>query len=288
MGFRGFSVNSAIAMFQRALNMASRFLGAVATLGSLILAGSDEGWAVHASVQRESDVPVLVELFTSEGCSSCPPADEVLIRLDEQQPVTGVQVVVVSEHVDYWNGLGWRDPFSSVNYTQRQDEFRKALGEPASYTPQMVVDGRTALVGSLRAEVHEAIAVAAGRRKTVLQLQVSGPESREEVTVEVEVADLPRLSDGQTVELWFVVTESGLTSNVSRGENARRRLRHAAVARRFELVETLPAVLPVRYHATITVAIDPTWDRHRLRGVAFLQEAVSRAVVGVAQISLIP
>ena len=280
-------MNSAIAMFQRASNIASCFLGVIATLGSLMLAGSDEGWVVHASAQREPDVPVLVELFTSEGCASCPLADEVLIRLDEQQPVAGVQVIVVSEHVDYWNGLGWRDPFSSVKYTERQDEFRKALDEPASYTPQMVVDGRSALVGSLRAGAYEAIAVAARRRKTALQLQVSG-QSREEVTVQVEVADLPRLSDGQAVELWFVVTESGLTSNVSRGENARRRLRHAAVARRFELVGTLPAVLPVRYHATITVAIDRTWDRDRLRGVAFLQEAVSRAVVGVAQISLTP
>src|SRR5215468_246613 len=85
-------------------------------------------------------VPVIVELFTSEGCSSCPPADEALRRLASTQPVPGVEIVAMSEHVDYWNSLGWTDPFSSSQFSQRQDEYGKAFGLDGSYTPQMVVD----------------------------------------------------------------------------------------------------------------------------------------------------
>src|SRR5438128_11127648 len=96
----------------------------------------------------DGHVPVLVELFTSEGCSSCPPADAVLARLVREQPVQGVEILALSEHVDYWDSLGWQEPYSNRIFTDRQQTYSSQLRRGNIYTPQAVVDGPAAVLGS--------------------------------------------------------------------------------------------------------------------------------------------
>ena len=121
-----------------------------------------------AGAPAKAAVPVVIELFTSEGCSSCPPADDVLATLVREQPLRGVQIIGLGEHVDYWDRLGWRDQFSSALFTARQNEYaQRAFHADSIYTPQLIVNGETQVVGSDAKKVKQAIAKAAERPASV-------------------------------------------------------------------------------------------------------------------------
>ena len=137
-------------------------VAALAVIGLGILSYE---WPKPVAAAGGEPVPVLVELFTSEGCSSCPPADALLAKLDAAQPVAGARVIVLSEHVTYWNSLGWRDPFSSDAMTERQHQYADRFGLSDVYTPQAVVDGAAELVGSDGRAMLQAITKAAATAK---------------------------------------------------------------------------------------------------------------------------
>jgi hypothetical protein len=182
--------------------------------------GAASGSAAEAAPRQ----PVLVELFTSESCSSCPPADALLARLDATQFVPGAQAIVLSEHVTYWNNLGWQDPFSYDALTKRQQEYAARFGLESVYTPQAVVDGSAELVGSDSGALRSAVGRAAANRKADLSIEDIHWTSD---TVHFEVRS-PASSHGM---LTVALAEDSTQSSVAHGENAGRTLRHVAVVR---------------------------------------------------------
>ena len=227
---------------------------------------------------------VVVELFTSEGCSSCPPADALLKELSEQQKVKGVQIVALEEHVDYWNHLGWKDPYSAAEFSQRQNDYAQVFGSDGVYTPQMVVDGQSEFVGSRSLAAREAIQKAANQPTAELILVPGANFSPAKPVFEVQVKSLDGIAIHGDTELWLAVTEKGLQTDVKAGENSGETLKHAAVVRSLRKIDTLHD--PAGYQHQIQLTIDPSWKKDNLTAVVFLAEKNSRKILGAASTAL--
>src|SRR6266404_4152274 len=233
--------------------------------------------------------PVLIELFTSEGCSSCPPADEVLSRLEKMQPVPGAEVIALSEHVDYWNRLGWSDPYSSADFSRRQGQYADAFRIDGNYTPQMIVDGQAEFVGSNMGKARDAIMKAAQAAKATVQITRVGDSSEGRagtVPLQVRVENTPPVGGGDTVEVLLAITEDNLRSNVLRGENGGRLLKHTAVVRRLTVIGRMSPTEGTAFNAEATANLVNGWRRENLRAVVFVQERESRRVLGASAIRL--
>ena len=229
--------------------------------------------------------PVVVELFTSEGCSSCPPADDLLSRMAQQQPIANVEVIALEEHVDYWNELGWVDPFSSREWTARQQVYAGVLGNGNAYTPQMVVDGKTEFVGSQSRKAWQAVQQAAAEQKARVTLRPgSSPESGAE-NWSVSITKLPETAGRDTAEVWLAITETGLRSAVKRGENAGEDLHHAAVVRSIRKIGEAKAGDETSFSGDATVPLRAEWKRENLHSVVFVQEKKSRRILGAAAVA---
>lgn len=223
-------------------------------------------------------VPVLLELFTSEGCSSCPPADKLLETLDRSQPISGADLIVLSEHVDYWNHDGWSDPWSSPTNTARQREYQKHFKLDGSYTPQLVVDGESELVGSDAKGARSAVTKAI--RDPKLSISISSPErENDHLKVHLEIAPSEQGSGNATV--YVALADEQDQSHVSAGENGGRTLNHVAVVRAFSAVGTLSK--GQQFAKDITVPLKPDIGASGLRVVAFVQDKATFRVMGVAQ-----
>ena len=247
-------------------------------LGSLRFipaASMHRGWT-----SDETDrAPVLVELFTSEGCSDCPPADALLEKLDRSQPVPGAEVIVLSEHVDYWNDIGWRDPYSSHEYSVRQSAFAGHFGLNSVYTPQMVVDGRIELVGSHEHGAIQAIANAAKVEKIPVSLTSILLEGNKTVTLHVETGPLLSSIEAESANVLVAVLDDSDESHVSRGENAGRTLTHVAVVRTLVRVGTVDKKTKFSDEVRINLA---GRNSRSMRLVAFVQDETEGRIWGVA------
>jgi len=239
-------------------------------------------------------VPVLVELFTSEGCSDCPAADGVLEKFTSGQPIAGAEIIGLGEHVDYWDRLGWKDRFSSAALTHRQQLYQARFRTDSIYTPQMVVDGTAQLVGSDENAARRAIERALASPRGVVRVRVDdvargvqpqdhGSEPRS-LQVTVSVSDLPTESGDDRADIVVAVTEDHLRSDVKRGENHGRVLTHAAVVR--HMVTIGHATIHGTSSARAEIPLSADWQRDRLRLVAFVQEQRGRAILAVTAVAL--
>jgi hypothetical protein len=225
-------------------------------------------------------VPVLLELFTSEGCSSCPPADALLEQLDRTQPVAGAELIVLSEHVDYWNALGWKDPFSAKQFTDRQYEYAAQIDEKdGAYTPELIVDGRAGYVGSDADAVTAAIRRAVAAKKSPLDIQSATLEG-DRVALRVQ-ADA---TQNRSAVLYVALVQEHASSHVLRGENAGRTLSHVGVVRNLTAIGKLPAQNAASRDAAIP--LEGADASKGLRVVAFVQDARTGAILAVASRSL--
>jgi hypothetical protein len=224
--------------------------------------------------------PVLIELFTSEGCSSCPPADTLLQKLD-QQPIAGAELIVLSEHVDYWNHIGWKDPYSARLYSERQSAYGKRFGLDSVYTPQMVVDGMSEFVGGNTSLANQAFETALHRPKLPVRLSSISVTSHL-LTGHLETGGLDKSYGTGDADVYLVLALNRAESRVSAGENAGHNLQHVSVVRRISKIGAVKQGQALSQE--VQVKLGPREDSDNLRLIAFVQESQQGRVLGAAAV----
>ncbi len=246
----------------------------LALSASLFSAASDTSHAPAPS-------PVLVELFTSEGCSSCPPADALLQQLDRTQPIGGAQLIVLSEHVDYWNHIGWTDPYSSRFFSDRQSAYSDRFGLNSVYTPQMVVDGNTEFVGNDSRQASQAVVKALALPKIAIHISGISLDASKALQAHIETDALPQALKVRKADVYLVLALKHAESQVLRGENSGRRLTHVDVVQSLTKIGSIEA--GKTFSQDVHVKLDPKTDLSNLRVIAFVQQPGQRRVLGAAQ-----
>jgi hypothetical protein len=233
-----------------------------------------------AAAQGAERVPVLLELFTSEGCSSCPPADQLLEKIDQDQPVPGADLIVLSEHVDYWNRIGWTDPYSSNDFSRRQQAYAAQFGTDEIFTPQLVVDGEKGVVGGNWPSAARAIQQSL--REAKIPVTVSAARSGDSARVHIDIPSLP--SDGAKGLVYLVLAANHAKSKVTGGENGGRELNHVAVVLSMRQVAKISAKEGIS--KDFQVALNPKFDANDMRVVVFVESSRTQRVMGAARSSI--
>ncbi len=254
-----------------------RVSAALLQLPVLLLSAIAPGQVQNAAPTRLT--PILIELFTSEGCSSCPPADAFLKQLDQAQPIPGAQAIVLSEHVDYWNHDGWTDPYSSPALTARQDAYVRAFAEYSAYTPQLIVNGEMELHLASPAQVKDTLLKAARTQKLSVSISGLSLEGNAPAVLRAHVG-VDGLVSRHNADVWAVVALDHAESQVTRGENGGRRLEHAAVALDLIRVGKLEKGKP--FSQDFSARLKPGIGPKNLRLIVFVQESGPGDVLGAA------
>lgn len=231
-------------------------------LTALVCTTKVSATAAETKPVATSKKAVLAELFTSEGCSSCPPADKVLIAL-QKQPLDGIEIFTLSEHVTYWNYLGWADPFSQELFSERQRQYASKIRGSSVYTPQMVIDGKIQFVGS-------------NYQKALAEIKHAALAARDRIAFEVQQqpSEQLRISGTAITEqkqsaCIAAIVEDGLVSQVRSGENSGERLPHNSVVREWIVLGNLGAEKP--FHFDTSVKVRKPWNLKNVRVTMFLQ-----------------
>lgn len=218
---------------------------------------------------------VLVELFTSEGCSSCPPADKNLSFIEKEQPYMQAEVVTLAFHVDYWDYIGWKDEFASPLFTKRQEIYSQKLKLDSTYTPQMIVDGRTQFVGSDSNKAANAILKSALEQKAKVELLSENDK------LKINISEIPK-HENSTV--YLAISENNLASNVKRGENSGRKLEHSSVVRELKALGNISGEQSSFENESV-IQFNKDWKKENVKLVVFVQENESRKIIGVSRIN---
>jgi hypothetical protein len=236
-------------------------------------------FAANQPSPPDQPIPILLELFTSEGCSSCPPVDELVRQMDQTQPVPGAQLIVLSEHVDYWDHDGWKDKYSSAQFTERQNGYVHALNLQTAYTPQVIVDGYVELKGS-NAEIAQILNREINVTKIPVRITSAKIEAPSQLKVKVE-ADAPEKHGGA---VWLAVALDHAASQVSAGENSGKQLQHVAVVEELRKVGKLDKGKP--FSQDVAFKLKPDTDPTNLRVIAFIQESNEGKVLGATGVKV--
>jgi len=247
-------------------------------------------WPLRSAASSQTGAsakqPVIIELFTSEGCSSCPPADSLLKKLSEDQPFDGIEIIALEEHVDYWNNLGWTDPFSSSDFSFRQQDYANIIPHGGVYTPQMIIDGRAQFIGSRTQETREQIRWAASHPKSRLLLTPTPAPNAHTRSFELSLDPSSAPPSSSPLDLWVAITEKGLHSAVSAGENSGQTLQHAPVVRKLHKLHHVS--FPLNAPVTFTVDLRDNWNLTNLTVVAFLAHPHSHEILAAGDSPVTP
>jgi hypothetical protein len=253
--------------------MKTALLGfALCTLFSSCQAQKTDSRKPEDPSKKAAKTMVLVELFTSEGCSSCPPADKALAYL-AKQPLEDVEIVPLALHVDYWDNEAWRDQFSSHEYTQRQEDYARTFKISSTYTPEMVVDGQAEFVGSNLEKGTKAIGEASKAQKGQIVAAVDKNK------LSIKAVDLP---DHEKATVFLAVTENNIVSNVSGGENGGSRLEHSSVVRRLTPIGTVEGGA-AKFDVVANLEFDAAWKAENLNIIVFVQENKGRKIIAIGK-----
>ncbi len=226
-----------------------------------------------------NDSPVVVELFTSEGCSSCPPADALLLNFDRSQPIAGAQLIVLSEHVTYWNHGGWVDAYSSPQFTDRQAAYVKRFGIDSSYTPQMVVDGSSQFVGSDYAKAKRACEKSSAEPK--MRMRLDSPKFLgDKLATRIEVDEMPESPGPGDAEVYVALVTRRTDSQVAHGENSGRHLSHVNVVRSLTKVGRIER--GKNFSRKLEVKLPVGVDLANVRLISFVQQPGPGRILGAA------
>ncbi len=240
---------------------------------SLILCG-----CLSFAAPNESASPILVELFTSEGCSSCPPADALLQKLDQLQPIPGSELIVMGEHVTYWNHDGWVDRYSSDTFTNRQAEYVQHLRLPSSYTPQMVIDGTAEVLGSDSTKIVQKLQAAHSDPKLLVRISSISLPSPKVVKAQIDVDALPESFKTHSAEVYFAVALQHAESQVEHGENGGKHLSHVDVALALNKVGKVDR--EKGFSKSVEVKLPSSVELKDIRVIAFVQQPGPGKVLG--------
>jgi hypothetical protein len=248
------------------------------SLALLALHVESQAASSASSLNASPTSVAIVELFTSEGCSSCPPADSLLGQINLKQTNAGQLIVGISEHVTYWNNLGWKDPYSSPVFTDRQSVYASRLSPEGSYTPQMVLNGRDQFVGSDGPALERALHDDARKEHFALRVVSSTPTSE---GLDVKFAFVG--SPSKPLDIIAVLADDTDRSSVLRGENAGRQLQHVSVARSMTRVATVRDDGEQSVHVSYPEGFSTgSGSGHHL--ILFAQEPHQSAILGATTI----